>query len=162
MAIVRNVRRPRLDKEGNVQRVKIKGYLPISFGYGVYLGDSFDDRASSAKVYFLMLSADPNENTVYPQQLISSPSFSGLSFDEFPFSKKFSTADHFVNSFHAGNDYWFTYTSDATTSIIEGKSITYEALKLIEASDLPGTAGLTELVNTFKFPKSNSSQSNGG
>lgn len=153
MAVVINVRKPRVDKDGNVQRTKLKGYLPISFGYGIYLGDSFDERSSVAKVYFLMLSADVNGNVVHPQQLLSTPTLVGISFDEFPFSKKFSTADDFLNTFKPGTDYWFTYTSDAVTSLIDGKSVTYESLNLISASDLPGLPGLNELLGSLKLAK---------
>jgi len=153
MAVVLNVKKPRLDKDGNLQRTKIKGFLPISLGYGIYLGDSFDERSNNSKIYFLMLSADPNGNVSSPQHLMSSPSFSGVSLDELPFSKKFSTADNFVNTFHSGSDYWFAYTSEAVTSTIDGKAITYEALTLIAGDDTPGIHGLNGLLGFFKLAK---------
>lgn len=153
MAVVSNIPKPRVDKDGNLQRTKIKGYLPISFGYGIYLGDSFDDRSQGCKVFFLMLSVDASRAVAFPQQLLSSPANSGLGLDEISFSKKFSISDDFVNSFKAGSDYWFYYTSEATNSLIDSKAITYESLQMLAASDIPGLNGLHELLSSLKLAK---------
>jgi len=152
MAVIVNVQKARLDKDGNLQRNKIKGYLPISLGYGIYLGESLDQRSDSFKVFFLMLSADPSRNVLFPKQLISSPAYYGLSLDEIPFSKKFTVADGLVESLKVGSEYWFAYTSEATTSIIDGRSVTYESLRLIGADDVPGMLGLDSLLTWLGFP----------
>jgi hypothetical protein len=152
MAVIVNIKKARLDKDGNLQRTKVKGYLPISLGYGIYLGDSFDERSGIFKAFFLMLSNDASNNTSHPKHFMASPLFAGLSLDEFPFSKKFSAADGLVESLVPGSDYWFAYTSEATTSLIDGKPITYETLNLIAADDVPGMEGLLGILDFLNLP----------
>lgn len=158
MAAIVNVDKPRVDKNGNLQRGKVKGYLPISLGYGIYLGESLDQRSDKFKAFFLMLSRDSAGNVINPKDILSSPAFHGLSLDEIPFSKKFTVADNLIESLKVGLDYWFAYTSEATTSVIDGKSITYESLRLIVADDDPGMIGLKGVIewldlSYFHVPK---------
>lgn len=155
MAVVVNVEKPRVDKDGNLQRGKVKGYLPISLGYGIYLGESLDQRSDKFKAFFLMLSADASGNVTLPKEILASPAHHGLALDEVPFSKKFTVADSLIESLKIGLDYWFAYTSEATTSVIDGKSITYESLRLIGADDDPGMIGLNGLVKWLGLLPSN-------
>ncbi|HEY9301823.1 MAG TPA: hypothetical protein VIQ31_36750 [Phormidium sp.] len=159
MAVLVNTQKARVDKDGNLQRTKVKGYLPISLGYGIYLGESLDQRSDKFKAFFLMLSADATGNVNHPNQLLASPAHHGLSLDEVPFSKKFTVADNIIESLKVGSDYWFAYTSEAVSSVIDGKAITYESLVLIGADDVPGILGLDNLLvwlRLAKLPQRNS------
>jgi len=154
MAAVINVKKSRVDKDGNIQRQKYKGAAAVSLGYGIYLGDSFDQKSGIFKAFFLMTSFNSADGSiVHSSDILASPRMAGISLDDFPFSKKFTAADLIIESLTQGESYWFAYTSEATSSIIEGKSVTYESLDLIAVEDTPGLQGVYGILSFLGLQK---------
>jgi hypothetical protein len=153
MAVVFNVKKAIIDKNGELQRVKYKGAPPISLSYGLYLGDTFDEKSLIYKAYFLMSSFVPGTGEIVnPSEIRLNPRMKSLSLEEFPFSKKFTASEELITtSLQAGSEYWFAYTSDATSSLIDGRQITYESLDLICVADSPGLDGIKSLLLAFKL-----------
>jgi hypothetical protein len=157
MAAIFNTVRAKVDKDGVVQRVKYKDPT-ISLGYGLYLGEVFEQRSQSFKVFFLMSSyASSSGSIIYPSEIKASPRYSSLTLEELPFSKKFTAADQIVELLTVGNEYWFAYCSIPTSSTIEGRLITYESLELVTATDIPGFAGVQDILKILGFVTSNPS-----
>jgi hypothetical protein len=154
MAPIVNRKKVRLDKDGNAQRVKYKGSLPLSIGYGVYLGDSFDEKSDSSKAFFLMSGISSDGSTLHAPQILSNPVWSAIPLDEFPFSKKFTTCDEIINSLKPGTQYWFAYTSEAASFINEGRPVIYENLNLLIVDDDPGFEGIKGILSHYGIVKS--------
>lgn len=151
MAAIFNTIKGKVDKDGVIQRVKYKDPA-ISLAYGLYLGDVFEERSQSFKVFFLMTSyASSSGSIVYPSEIKSSPRLSLLSLEELPFSKKFTAADQIVELLIVGNEYWFAYCASPTSSTIDGRLITYESLELISATDVVGFDGIKSILNVLGF-----------
>lgn len=158
MALIFNTKRALVDENGEIQRVKFKDSPVVSLGYGLYLGDSCNDKGTS-KTYFLMSSFNATTGAVVnPSEIKNGSRFSALPFEECPYSKKFTTADVIIAGLIVGKEYWFAYTSDATSSVIDNRQITYESLDLICISDTIGVNGITallqELFRLYKQPQS--------
>ncbi len=156
MALIFNTKRALVDENGDVQRVKFKDSPVVSLGYGLYLGDSFVKGVY--KTYFLMSSFNSTTGMVVnPAEIKNGSRFSSLSFDECPYSKKFTTAEIIIHGLTVGKEYWFAYTSDAVSSVIDNRQITYESLDLICVSDTVGVNGITallqELFRLYKQPQ---------
>jgi hypothetical protein len=151
MPAVFNVRnKPRVDKDGIVQRQKYKDVLPLSMAYGLYLGDSVDKYGSS-KAYFLMTSLLPGLREVLtPSDIRSSPANLSVSLEDFGFSKKFSIDDSLLETLVAGSEYWFLYTAEPVSKDIDGKMVTYESLDLVCHADIPGADGIKSLLPILK------------
>lgn len=153
MGVVFNVRtKAALDRNGNPSRVKYKGVDPISLAYGLYLGDSCDTKSETFKAFFLMTGfvAGTGE-VVSPSELRNSPRMKSISLEDFPFSKKFSISETLLNTLSVGQEYWFLYTSSATSNLIENKMVTYESLDLICIADAPGADAIKSLLPLFKL-----------
>jgi hypothetical protein len=154
MALIFNVKRALVDDKGEVQRVKFKDSPVVSLGYGLYLGDSSNDKGAY-KTYFLMSSFNATTgNVVNPTEIKNGSRFNSLSYEECPYSKKFTTAEVIIHGLTVGKEYWFAYTSDATSSVIDNRQITYESLDLICVSDIIGVNGITALLqDLFRLHK---------
>lgn len=152
MGVIFNVKRATVDKNGEVQRVKYKGVAPLSLAYGLYLGDTSDSKTGVFKAYFLMTSFIPGTGEIInPSEIRTNPRMSVIPLSEFPFSKKFTAAEQLVDSLEEGAEYWFLYTSEATSSPIDGRMITFESLDLVCVADASGADGIKSLLSLFKL-----------
>ena len=157
MAAVFNVRsKARVDSNGVTQRQKYQGVLAVSLAYGLYLGDVLDEYGSF-KAFFLMNSFVPGTEIITPSEIRSSPRLSSVSLEVLPFSKKFTISEDFVDFLSAGQDYWFLYTSEPITKVINSKMMTYEQLDLICIADVSGPDGIRSLIPLLKLQKASSS-----
>jgi len=94
---------------------------------------------------------------ITPSEIRSSPRLSSVSLEVLPFSKKFTISEDFVDFLSAGQDYWFLYTSEPITKVINSKMMTYEQLDLICIADVSGPDGIRSLIPLLKLQKASSS-----
>lgn len=152
MGVIFNVKKSVVDKNGEYQRVKYKGISPLSLAYGLYLGESCDEKSGIFKAFFLMSSFIPGTGEIInPSEIRNSPRMISIPLEQFPFSKKFTAAEEIIHSLVIGQDYWFLYTSEPATSLIDGKMVTYEALDLVCVADSSGGDGIKSLLSYFKL-----------
>lgn len=158
MGVIFNTKKATVDRNGETQRVKYKGVAPLSLAYGLYLGETSDPKTGVFKAYFLMSSFIPGTGEIInPSEIRNNPRMLAIPLQEFPFSKKFTAAEEIIDSLEEGSDYWFLYTSEATSSPIDGRMITFESLDLVCVADCPGGDGIKSLLPFFKlkFQKEN-------
>lgn len=153
MAVIYNVKNARVDsKTGQVLRKKYDGGSPISLGFGLFLGADDLDKDNNAKAYFLMSTLAPGTaDILHPSFIRSFPRLKDIPLDTFDFSKKFTVSDLLLETLSPGLEYWFAYTSSATSATIDSKLITYEKLDLLCTSDKAGPTGVKELLDSLKF-----------
>ena len=158
MPAIFNVKgKARTDADGNVQRQKYQGVVPVSMAYGLYLGETVDDYGNF-KAFFLMNSFVPGlDELMSPSELRSNPRMASVSLELLPFSKKFTVTDDLIELLSVDNEYWFLYTSEPISKPINGKMTTYEQLNLICVADVPGPDGIRTILPLLKL-KSTQSQ----
>lgn len=154
MAVVYNVKAPRVSDAGEIQRKKYDGGLPVSLGFGLFLGADEADRSGNAKVYFLMSTLAPGTGDVlHPSLIRAYPRLRDIPLELMDFSKKFVAGDLVLELLQPGSEYWFAYTAEATSSVIQGKQVIYEKLDLLLVSDQPGFPGVRAVLEALQFVK---------
>jgi hypothetical protein len=158
MPAIFNVKgKARTDADGNVQRQKYQGVIPVSMAYGLYLGESVDDYGNF-KAFFLMNSFVPGiDELMSPSELRSNPRMVDIPLELLPFSKKFTVTDDLIELLTANYEYWFMYTTEPISKPINGKMTTYEQLNLICVADISGPDGIRTILPLLKL-KSTQSQ----
>jgi len=149
----------RTDADGNIQRQKYQGVVPVSMAYGLYLGETVDDYGNF-KAFFLMNSFVPGiDELMSPSELRSNPRMVDVSLELLPFSKKFTVTDDLIELLTTNHEYWFMYTSEPISKPINGKMTTYEQLNLICVADVPGPDGIRTILPLLKLKPTQSQPS---